>query len=85
MTRTEAINAIAANLARLGEDELNTLVEVTTSWVQPTGAFKLTDAECAAVDRSREDFKAGRTLSLDEAEARTDAFLAARRAARTGS
>lgn len=82
MTRTEAINTIAANLSRLGEEELTTLVEVTTSWVQPAQDFKLTDTERAAVERSREDFKAGRTLSLDEAEARTDTFLAARRAAR---
>ena len=85
MTRTEAINAIAANLSHLGEDELSTLVEVTTSWVQPAQAFRFTDAERAAVDRSREDFKVGRTLTLDEAEARTDAFLAARRTARATS
>jgi hypothetical protein len=85
VTRAEAINAIAANLSRLGEDELNALVEVTTSWVQPTQVFRFTDAELAAIDRSREDFKSGRTLTLDEAEARTDAFLAVRRAARTTS
>lgn len=85
MTRLEAINTIAANLSRLGEEELITLVEVTTSWVQPAQEFKLTDAERAAVERSREDFNAGRTLTLDEAEAHTEAFLAARRAARSSS
>ena len=85
MTRAEAIKTIAANLSRLGEDELSTLVDVTTSWVQPEQAFRLTDVERAGVERSREDFKAGRTLTLDEAEARTDAYLAARRDARTTS
>ncbi len=85
MTKAEAIDKISANLSLLGEDDLGTLVEVTASWVQPAQAFQLNDAERAAVARSREDFKAGRTLSLDEAEARTDAFLAARRAARTTS
>lgn len=82
MIRTEAINTIAANLTRLDEDELATLVQVTTSWTQPAADFKLTDAERAAVERSREDFETGRTLFLDEAEARTDAFLAQRRVAR---
>ena len=71
MTRAQAINVIAANLSALGEEEFNTLVEVTTSWVQPASIFKLTDAERIAIERSREDFKAGRTLTLDEAEARS--------------
>ena len=85
MTRTKAIEMIAANLSRLSEEELAVLVEVTTSMTQPTSVFKLTNAERLAVERSREDFKAGRTFTLDEAEARTDAFLAARRAARAKS
>ena len=82
MTRAQALTTIAANLSRLGEAELETLVQVTSSWVQPASTIKFTDAERAAIEQSRDDFKAGRTLTLDEAEARTDAFLAERRAAR---
>ena len=82
MTRTEAIDTIAANLSRLGEEELTTLVQVTTNWVQPASEFRLTEAERQAVECSLADFKAGRALTLDEAEARTDAVLASRRAAR---
>jgi hypothetical protein len=85
MTKAEAIDKIAANLSLLSEDDLSTLVEVTASWIQPAQAFHLNEAERAAVARSREDFDAGRTLSVDEAEARTAAFLAARRGARTPS
>lgn len=82
MSRADAIETIAANLSRLGEKELDALVELTTAWAQPHSSFKFSEEERAAVERSREDFKFGRTLTLDEAEARTDAFLAARRAAR---
>jgi plasmid stability protein len=39
-----------------------------------------TDDEAAALQRSKEDFKAGRTLSLTEADAATDAFLRGLRA-----
>ncbi|WP_144083586.1 hypothetical protein [Hyphomicrobium nitrativorans] len=84
MSRTDAINAIAKNLPRLREDELATLVAVTTAWAQPERTVSLTPAERDAVERSRKDFAAGRTLTLDEAEARTDEYLAARRAARNG-
>ena len=82
MTRDEAIKTIAANLDRLGDEDLTTLIEVTTTWALPNSAFKLNDAERAAIVQSRADFSAGRTLTLDEAEARTDAVLASRRAAR---
>ena len=85
MTKTDAIKTIAANLTRLGEEELTTLVQVTTSWAQPASEVKLTDVERAGIERSRADFDAGRTLTLDEAEARTDAVLASRRAARTSA
>ena len=66
MTRTEAIETIAANLSRLGEEDLVMLVEVTTSMTQPSGVFKLTDAERLAVERSREDFTARGALMLTE-------------------
>jgi hypothetical protein len=85
MTRREAIDVIDANLTHLDEDALATLVQVTTSWTLPSNGFPLTEADHNAIERSHADFKAGRTLTLDEAEARTDAFLARRRAERAGS
>ena len=41
----------------------------------PPLPLELTDDERAQLEASREDFRAGRTMSLDEAERETDAFL----------
>lgn len=83
MTRTEAIAVINAKLASLDDEAVKTVAEfvedVATSDELPRA---LTAEELALIERSKEDFKTGRTLSLDEAMARTDAFLAARRASR---
>ena len=40
---------------------------------------ELTDEELALIEQSKKDFETGRTLTLEEAEARTEAFLAERR------
>ncbi len=37
---------------------------------------ELTEEELALIEQSKEDFRLGRTMSLDEAEAETKAFLA---------
>lgn len=50
---------------------------------EPVPLRVLTPRELALIEQSKADFAAGRTLSSAEARARTDAFLAARRAART--
>ena len=42
--------------------------------------YQFTAEEKSAIGRSFDDFKHGRTLTLDEAEARTTAFLASRSA-----
>ena len=42
--------------------------------------LELTEDEAATLDRSRQDFQAGRTLSFDEMRVATDAFLAGLRA-----
>jgi hypothetical protein len=39
----------------------------------------LTDEDYALIEQSKEDFRLGRTMSLEEAEAETKAFLAERR------
>lgn len=83
MNRSQAISTIESNLSRLREDELEALAEITSAWANAPAELRLTDAEKVAVERSKQDFAAGRTLTLDEAEARTSAFLAARRATRS--
>lgn len=59
----------------LSEEARRTLTEIAE---RATGgvALELTDGEAAALEQSRDDFKAGRTLSFDEMRAATDAFLA---------
>ncbi len=83
MTRIEAIAVINAKLASLDDEAVKTVADfvddVATSDELPRA---LTPEELALIARSKEDFKAGRTLSIDQAMARTDAFLAERRATR---
>ena len=43
---------------------------------------ELTARELELIEQSKEDFRQGRTLSLDEAETRTEAFLAEHRRSR---
>ncbi len=80
MTKTEAISTITAQLPALSEEQLQAIAEVTAAWTRPAEPFQFTAEEKAGIQRSLEDFQAGRTLTLDEAEARTKTFLAARRA-----
>jgi hypothetical protein len=82
MTRIADINRIAENLGSLSEEQLAMLADVTTVWARDGGTFAFTEAEKAAIERSFEDFRQGRTLSLEEAETRSIEFLARRRASR---
>jgi hypothetical protein len=75
-TKTAHIAQITAALPALDAAQVAVLAEVASAWLQPVRTFKLTDAEKAAVARSFEDFEHGRTLTLDEAEASTRAFVA---------
>ena len=76
MTRTEAMAIITATLPALDDERVATVAEMVQSLTQPVVSLELTDEERAAIERSKDDFKAGRTYSLAEARARTDAFLA---------
>jgi hypothetical protein len=84
MTRTEAMTIITAKLASLDDERVQAVAEIVEDIAAGDGMVRqLTAAELALVEQSKADFKAGRTLSIDEARARTDAFLAQRRALRT--
>jgi hypothetical protein len=80
MTRTEAIAKLETAVGALTDEQLTTVAEFATD-VASLGNFRFTEEEKAGIARSFDDFKHGRTLTLDEAEARTKAFLAAHRPA----
>lgn len=63
----------------LSEDARRALTEIAEN---ATGqvSLELTSDEAEALDRSRKDFEAGRTLSFEDMRAATDAFLAGLRA-----
>ena len=83
MTRTEAIATITAKLASLDDESVKTVADFVKNVVASNGLPRaLTDRELALIEQFKEDFRTGRTLSSAEARARTDAFLAQRRAAR---
>ena len=58
------------------------LEALTTDSIMPR---QLTARELELIEQSKADFRDGRTLTHDQAMARTDAFLAARRASRARS
>jgi hypothetical protein len=77
MTRTEAIAIITAKLSSLDDERVMTVADIVQDMAQPDDLPReLTPRELALIEQSKEDFKAGRTYSLDEARAMTDAFLA---------
>ncbi len=80
MTRTEAIAIITANLTKLDDIAVAELANHVQASTMPFVLRDLTDDERAAIERSREDFKAGRTYSVDEYRAEMDAFMATLRA-----
>ena len=83
MNREEAIAIITSQLASLDDEEVQTVADMVTSMA--TEALDTTDRvlpreltarELALIEQSRADFKAGRTLSVDECRALLDERLA---------
>ena len=79
MTRTEAITKLKTAVGTLSDDQLATVADFAAS-IADLSNYQFTAEEKSAIGRSFDDFKHGRTLTLDEAEARTTAFLASRSA-----
>jgi hypothetical protein len=76
MTRTEAIAIITAKLAALDDERVITVADIVQDMVGPAApALNLTDEERAAIQRSKEDFKAGRTYSSDQYHTEMTAFM----------
>ena len=81
MTKLEAIAKITSQLASLDDERVKAVAGIVQSMVGGDDVLReLSPRELALIEKSKADFEAGRTLTLDEAEARTDAFLARRRA-----
>ena len=81
MTRTQAIAIITAQLATLDDERVLTVAD----FLQDIAAAEplsreLTPGELALIAQSKDDFRSGRTLTPEQAHARTDAFIADRRA-----
>jgi hypothetical protein len=64
----------------LTESQREALVDMAETVAKPGALLQLTNEEAAALARSIDDFTAGRTFSLAEADAATDAFLRGLRA-----
>ena len=78
MTRIEAIAIITATLPMLDDASVTDLAHIVQA---STFVLRdLTDEERAGIERSKEDFKVGRTYSIAEARTMTDDFLKTLRA-----
>lgn len=72
MNRTEALMSLNRSLDNLDDDQVAHLAEVAADMAANE---EFTEKELAEIERAREDFKAGRTFTIDEIRARSDAFL----------
>ena len=81
MTRTEAIAIINKKLADLDDEAVLTVADIVQDMdTASTLPRKLTARELELIEHSKADFREGRTYSIDEARARTDASLQSLRA-----
>jgi hypothetical protein len=81
-----AITAAVTELSKLSHDSVLTVADVIRDLkIGQTASRPLTARELDLVAQSKTDFAEGRTFSAEEAFARIDVGLAARRAARAKS
>jgi hypothetical protein len=75
MTRTQSIAIIKETLASLDDEG----VEAVAAFVQPMGrpldVSQLTPDELAGIERSKADFREGRTVSIEDYNIEMDAFM----------
>ena len=77
MTRTEAIAIITEKLSSFDDERVMAVAGIVEDLAQDDDQLRdLTPGELALIEQSKDDFKHGRTYSLAEARAMTDAFLA---------
>ena len=82
MTRAEAIAIIEKGLAEADDDTLERAADVfREAGIGSVLGRPLSDREKALLEQSKADFAAGRTVTLEESRARSDALFARHRAA----
>lgn len=65
MTRAEAMNRIAAQLAGLPDDRIEALAELAESWSKPTVYSTLPVGEKVEIDAALDDLDRGEGVPLD--------------------
>ena len=82
MTRTEAVARITASLSSLDDKDVQTVAGLVETMVGEPSALPrpLTARELALIEQSKEDFRLGRTVTLDEARTLSDDFMKTLRA-----
>lgn len=84
MDRNETINSITMQLSTLDDDQVEAIADFVESVAaNETLPRELTARELALIEQSKQDFRAGRTYSLDEMDAYLDAAAQRRTLART--
>ena len=76
MTRTEAISVIADKLASLNDEGVLSLAEHAEDLADASAVRPLTEHELTLIEQAKGDFAAGRTYTMEEARALSDAFIA---------
>ena len=76
MTRAQAISLITERLEALDDEGVATVADIVQSMAtQSVLPRELTPHELALIEQSKEDFRAGRTFTVQEARAVTDQYL----------
>ena len=73
---------IKEKLASLDDEGVEAVAAFAQSMGHPLDVSQLTPEELAGIERSKADFREGRTYSLDEARAISEAMIAKRRSVR---
>lgn len=76
MNRNEIIAAINAQLEAADDETVEAIAGYVDAVTKALPGRRLSERERALLEASRRDFEAGRTYSLEESKARTDALLA---------
>lgn len=85
MTRHEAIATINSKLADADDETVQAVADIVESMTAPAQVRPLSERELALLEQAKEDFRLGRTDTLEDFKARTDAMLARYRVAKTTS
>ena len=81
MNRIAAIATINARLADADDDTVKSVADFVEAVTAGPRLRELSARERQLLEQAKEDFKEGRTLTMDDFMARTDAVLARHRAA----